>query len=50
MPSLCGSAWATREPVLGFAAHSFLACRPLRPGASSIEMFQSFDAIMAFAV
>src|SRR5580700_6384232 len=31
MPSLCGSAWATREWFRAFAAHSFLACRPLRP-------------------
>jgi len=31
MPSLCGSAEATREWFRAFAAHSFLACRPLRP-------------------
>ena len=31
MPSLCGSAEATRERFRAFAAHSFLACRPLRP-------------------
>ena len=31
MPSLCGSAWATREWFRAFTAHSFLACRPLRP-------------------
>ena len=31
MPSLCGSAEATHERFRAFAAHSFLACRPLRP-------------------
>src|SRR5207248_5789345 len=31
MPSLCGSAEATRERFRAFAAHSLLACRPLRP-------------------
>src|ERR1039457_7085539 len=31
MPSLCGSAYATREWFRTFTAHSFLACRPLRP-------------------
>ncbi len=31
MPSLCGSAEATRKWFRAFAAHSFLACRPLRP-------------------
>ena len=31
MPSLCGSAEATREWFRAFAAHSFLTCRPLRP-------------------
>ena len=31
MPSLCGSAEATREWFRAFAAHSFPACRPLRP-------------------
>src|ERR1700693_2028708 len=31
MPSLCGSASATREWFRAFAAHPFLACRPLRP-------------------
>src|SRR5579864_87441 len=31
MPSLCGSAEATREWFRAFAAHSFLACCPLRP-------------------
>src|SRR6201987_3022582 len=31
MPSLCGSAQATREWFRTFTAHSFLACRPLRP-------------------
>ena len=30
MPSLCGSAEATREWFRAFTAHSFLACRPLR--------------------
>src|ERR1039457_2080977 len=29
MPSLCGSAEATREWFRAFAAHSFLTCRPL---------------------
>src|SRR6202049_3695056 len=31
MPSLCGSAEATREWFRAFTAHSFLTCRPLRP-------------------
>ena len=31
MPSLCGSAEATREWFRAFAARSFLTCRPLRP-------------------
>jgi hypothetical protein len=31
MPSLCGSAEATREWFRAFAAHSFLTCHPLRP-------------------
>src|SRR5262249_51744122 len=31
MPSLSGSAYATRERFRTFAAHSFLTCRPLRP-------------------
>src|SRR5262249_31933144 len=31
MPSLCGSAEAPRGWFRAFAAHSFLACRPLRP-------------------
>ena len=31
MPSLCGGAEATREWFRAFTAHSFLACRPLRP-------------------
>ena len=31
MPSLCGSAEATHEWFRAFTAHSFLACRPLRP-------------------
>jgi hypothetical protein len=31
MPSLCGSAEATRQWFRAFTAHSFLACRPLRP-------------------
>jgi hypothetical protein len=31
MPSLCGSAEATRERFRAFAAHSLLACHPLRP-------------------
>ena len=31
MPSLCGSAEATRKWFRAFTAHSFLACRPLRP-------------------
>ena len=29
MPSLCGSAWATRGRFRAFTAHSVLACRPL---------------------
>src|SRR6266567_3002385 len=36
MPSLCGSAEATRGWFRAFALHSFLTCRPLRPrGARS---------------
>ena len=31
MPSLCGSALATRERFRAFVAHPFLACRPLGP-------------------
>ena len=31
IPSLCGSAEATRKWFRAFTAHSFLACRPLRP-------------------
>ena len=31
MPSLCGSAEATREWIRAFADHSVLTCRPLRP-------------------
>jgi hypothetical protein len=31
MPSLCGSAEATREWFRAFTADSFLTCRPLRP-------------------
>jgi hypothetical protein len=31
VPSLCGSAEATRERFRTFAVHSFLTCRPLRP-------------------
>jgi hypothetical protein len=31
MPSLCGSAEATRQWFRAFIAHSFLACRSLRP-------------------
>ena len=31
VPSLCGSAQATREWFRAFTAHSFLACRPLQP-------------------
>jgi len=31
MPSLCGSAEATRKWFRAFTAHSFLACHPLRP-------------------
>jgi len=49
MPSLCGSAEATREWFRAFTAHSFLACHPLRPGESDIDMFQNFDADIAFA-
>jgi hypothetical protein len=36
MPSLCGSAEATRARFRAFAAYSFLTCRPLRlPGSST---------------
>ena len=35
MPSLCGSAEATREWIRAFAGHSFLTCHPLpTPGSS----------------
>jgi hypothetical protein len=45
MPSLCGSAYATREWFRAFTAHSFLACRPLRPrGLSPAGMAASLAA------
>ena len=44
MPSLCGSAEATREWFRAFTAHSFLACRPLRPRGVRHRYFQNFDA------
>ena len=39
--TLCGSAEATREWFRAFAAHSFLACRPRRPGESEHRQFQT---------
>src|ERR1700684_514028 len=44
MPSLCGSAEATREWFRAFAAHSFLACRPLRPRGVRHRYFPELDA------
>ena len=43
MPSLCGSAEATRQWSRAFTADSFLACRPLRPREFDIDI-QIFDA------
>jgi hypothetical protein len=47
MPSLCGSGEATRErfSLLIPSWHAVLS----DPGASNIEMFQSFDADITFA-
>ena len=45
MPSLCGSAEATREWFRAFTAHSFLTCRPLRPrGVRHRYPSRNFDA------
>src|ERR1039458_5233971 len=45
MPSLCGSAEATREWFRAFTAHSFLTCRPLRPrGVRHRYPSRTFDA------
>ncbi len=41
MPSLCGSAEATREWFRAFAAHSFLTCRPLRPRGAQSSLLSS---------
>src|SRR6516165_7211323 len=41
MSSLCGSAEATREWIRAFTAHSFLACRPLRPRGIRHRQFQT---------
>ena len=49
MPSLCGSASATRERFRAFTGHSFLACRPLRPRGVQSSLVQNFDADVAFA-
>jgi hypothetical protein len=50
MPSLCGSAWATREWFRALPARSFPACRPLRPRGAARCMcpLPSRDAL-AFA-
>ena len=47
MPSLCGSAEATRKWFRAFTAHSFLAALS-DPGESDINI-QNFDADIAFA-
>src|SRR6202011_4338420 len=49
MPSLCGSAEATREGFRAFAARSFLPPRPLRPRGVRLRTVQSHDADTVFA-
>jgi hypothetical protein len=49
MSSLCGSAEATRERFRAFAAHSLLACRPLRPRGVQSSTVPDSDVDMAFA-
>jgi hypothetical protein len=46
MPSLCGSAEATRGWFRAFTAHSFLTCRPLGPRGvrSSVQNFEALAA------
>ena len=46
MPSLCGSAEATREWFRAFVAHSFLTCRPLRPRGVRASYCPIHDADM----
>jgi hypothetical protein len=43
MPSLCGSAEATREWFRAFAAHSFLTCHPLRPRGARTSLLSSIS-------
>jgi hypothetical protein len=49
MPSLCGSAEATREWFRAFTAHSFLACRPLRPRGVRHRYPETSMPTLAFA-
>jgi hypothetical protein len=49
MPSLCGSAEATRGWFRAFTDHSFLACRSLGPRGARSSLVQNFDADIAFA-
>jgi len=49
MPSLCGSAEATREWFRAFTAHSFLACRPLRPRGVRHRCPETSMPTLAFA-
>src|SRR5215471_18582076 len=48
MPSLCGSAEATREWFRAFAAYSVLTCRPLRPRGVLRRPFQAATSTLAF--
>src|SRR5215468_8445666 len=49
MPSLCGSAEATRGWFRAFADHSFLTCRSLGPRGARSSLVQNFDDDIAFA-
>jgi len=47
MPSLCGSAEATREWFRAFAAHYFLTCRPLRSRGVRHRYARALDTVRA---
>ena len=47
MPSLCGSAEATREWFRAFAAHYFLTCRPLRSRGVRHRYAHALDTVRA---
>src|ERR1700692_547802 len=49
MPSWCWSSEATRECLRAFAAHSFLACRPLGPRGIRTPSVPDSDVGMVFA-